>query len=729
MRVCSRERTFCSEHQIRDIASARPCRTSEHAPDPGRAGDALTAAVEHRARLLKAHTARTARTAHNARHAPHAPHAPSAHDANGAGTREPSVAEESPEPPSPPSRPDLGATRGTGPADRLSEDPASRRGRVRPRRLLTDLVVGALDEAHGQPQGAYRVIRPRLDGARRNTEQLARLLRRPAGVVRLVQHFPVLGRQLPKASLRSKEVSNLSTSSGRVTKSSSQALPLTSWGARHAQPVVVDDEVAGHPEQPRPKRPVGVQVLRAPAAQQRLLHHVLGPVSVTAQQPYHVGVQRPGLLVVERVQRAFPGALRPRRTNHGPTHVRTTPSMRDLVEVRPPSRARRPRFEASVSSKVPHRFDVRLTDGTVDSGDPEGGIPRRRRRLSRHNHAADLRVPAQVAPVSGVAVAAERACIRRLTSRTNVASPRHHGPVPQARTTRRAAPGRSQRRTPGRRSAARRQTRASAPHGRVDHPAGGGSARVRDTWWSRRSNSRTGTPKTPQRVCFESERVLVAEGAGRVFPQPQGERRRAFEGAGIHGTGDARDEDGEFVRHPGGPWADHVPSANGPAGGGSADDCRSVPAPSGSLPCRRIRLEPSGATSMRVTSPSRRLSITASTGPPRARACRCSASSTAMWSGSPSGTQKGSPSRFAVPSRRISTSMGNGDRRDVPSCASWSCRTRSGRSPGTASLLAVLVTDGPGDTTTRWESAVGSCWGTPPRPAVSWHRVRSRGRR
>lgn len=62
---------------------------------PGSAGDALTAAVEHRAWLLKAHTA------HDARHAPRSPHAPSAHEANGAGTREPSVAEESPEPPSP----------------------------------------------------------------------------------------------------------------------------------------------------------------------------------------------------------------------------------------------------------------------------------------------------------------------------------------------------------------------------------------------------------------------------------------------------------------------------------------------------------------------------------------------------------------------------------------------------------------------------------------------------
>lgn len=56
---------------------------------PGSAGDALTAAVEHRAWLLKAHTAHDAR------------HAPSAHNANGAGTRDPSVAEESPEPPSP----------------------------------------------------------------------------------------------------------------------------------------------------------------------------------------------------------------------------------------------------------------------------------------------------------------------------------------------------------------------------------------------------------------------------------------------------------------------------------------------------------------------------------------------------------------------------------------------------------------------------------------------------
>ncbi|WP_413102883.1 hypothetical protein [Streptomyces sp. Inha503] len=53
---------------------------------PGSAGDALTAAVAHQARLMEAHTARSAPNT------PHAPHAPSAHDANGPGTREPSVA-------------------------------------------------------------------------------------------------------------------------------------------------------------------------------------------------------------------------------------------------------------------------------------------------------------------------------------------------------------------------------------------------------------------------------------------------------------------------------------------------------------------------------------------------------------------------------------------------------------------------------------------------------------
>ena len=90
---------------------------------------------------------------------------------------------------------------------------------------------------------------------------------------------------------------------------------------------VVDDHVASHGEQPRPRRPLGVadDLRMLPRPQQRLLDDVLGVAGVCRSTSKRIAPQDRGVLVVERLhQRCFGSRVLAKRATRSPPPTDTS---------------------------------------------------------------------------------------------------------------------------------------------------------------------------------------------------------------------------------------------------------------------------------------------------------------------------------------------------------------------------------------------------------------------